>query len=139
MRQTIDDLLIEARRELRRVGPDDARAAQHEGAVLVDIRPLEQRRREGDVPGAVVIGRNVLEWRLCPSSPDRLPDAPGYDDRVIVMCSQGYASSLAAATLRDLGFTNATDVDGGVTAWAAAGLPLEPCHGATDEESHGRP
>ena len=71
--------------------------------------------------------------------PDRLPDAPGYDDRVIVMCSQGYASSLAAAILRDLGFTNATDVDGGVTAWTAAGLPLEPCHGATDEESHGRP
>jgi len=137
MPRTIEELLAVARRPLRRLSPVEARAAQQDGVHLVDIRPLEQRKREGEVPGAIVVGRTVLEWRLCPSSPDRIPDTPGYDDPVIVLCSEGYSSSLAAAALQALGFTRATDIDGGIQAWAAAGLPVEPCRGATDEEAHG--
>jgi rhodanese-related sulfurtransferase len=92
------------------------------GAALVDIRPPEQRLVEGEVPGAFLIGRNVLEWRLDPKSDASIPDLARYDRRIIVMCSEGYASSLAAATLRQLGLL-ATDLDGGFQAWKAAGLP----------------
>jgi rhodanese-related sulfurtransferase len=105
--------------------------AWREGALLVDIRPAAQRAAEGTVPGALVIERNVLEWRLDPTCEARLPEATGWDRRVIVFCSEGYASSLAAATLQDIGLRNATDLDGGFAAWVAAGLPwtredLEP-------------
>ena len=98
-------------------------AAQADGALLVDIRPAAQRAAEGEVPGTMVIERNVLEWRLDPASAARLPQA-GYDRRVIIMCSEGYTSSLAAAALQDLGIRGATDLDGGFRAWAAAGLPV---------------
>jgi rhodanese-related sulfurtransferase len=135
--RTIDELLAEARRALERVGPVEAHAAIEAGAVIVDIRPLEQRRREGEVPGAVVIGRTVLEWRVCPTSPDRIEGGPDYDDHVIVMCSEGFSSSLAAATLKTLGFTRATDLDGGIRAWRDAGFPVVACRGPTDEEIHG--
>jgi rhodanese-related sulfurtransferase len=123
-RTTIDDLLARAREDLSRVSPEAAAAAVRDGATLVDIRSDTQIARDGTVPGALVIGRNVLEWRLDPACTARHPSAPGLGERVIVMCDEGYASSLAAATLRDLGFTCATDLDGGFQAWRAAGLPV---------------
>ena len=97
----------------------------------MDIRPQAQRAAEGVVPGALHVERNVLEWRLDPGSGRRLPQATGYDQQVIVMCSQGYASSLAAASLQDLGLVNATDLAGGFLAWARAGLPGQAGDGAS--------
>jgi rhodanese-related sulfurtransferase/predicted metal-dependent enzyme (double-stranded beta helix superfamily) len=123
---SIDELLAEARGGLRRLRPEAALAALTDGAVLVDIRPLEQRIVEGEVPGAIIIGRNVLEWRLDARSEARIPALARPDARVIVMCSQGYASSFAAASLRSIGITDATDLDGGFQAWHAAGLPTMP-------------
>jgi rhodanese-related sulfurtransferase len=122
----ISQVLEQARGRLDRLDPAQAWAAMQDGALLVDIRPQAQRAAEGQVPGAVVIERNVLEWRLDPSSDARLPVAGSYDLRVIVMCSAGYTSSLAAASLQDLGLSAATDLDGGFQAWARAGLPVEP-------------
>lgn len=113
---SIDALLEEARRPLRRVAPEELESEMAGGAVVVDIRPLEARREEGELPGAVVIDRNVLEWRLAPTSPHRLLDVG--DRRVIVVCNEGYASSLAAATLCRLGL-DATDMIGGFRAWMA--------------------
>jgi rhodanese-related sulfurtransferase/predicted metal-dependent enzyme (double-stranded beta helix superfamily) len=122
----IDRLLAEARSGLERLRPEAAMAALTDGAVLVDIRPLEQRIVEGEVPGAIIIGRNVLEWRLDPRSDARIPTLARPDARVIVMCSQGYASTLAAASLRRIGLSRTTDLDGGFQAWKAAGLPARP-------------
>ena len=113
----IAKLLAQARRNLDRVLVEDLADEVAGGAVLIDIRPLEQRRRDGDLPGAVVIDRNVLEWRLDPSSPHRLPIATGADVRLIVVCNEGYSSSLAAATLHELGLRSATDLVGGFEAW----------------------
>ena len=121
--RTIDELLAAARSRLDRVSPQQAMAASRAGALIVDIRPAAQRAAEGEVPGTLVIERNVLEWRFDPASASRLPQA-GYDLRVIIMCSEGYTSSLAAAALQDLGIGNATDLDGGFRAWASAGLPV---------------
>ena len=121
--RTIDDMLAGARSRLDRIGPRQARDEAALGAVLVDIRPAAQRRAEGEIPGALVIERNVLEWRLDPASSARLPVA-GYDLRVIVFCSEGYTSSLAAAALQELGLHGATDLDGGFRAWQGAGLPV---------------
>ena len=129
-RRTIDDVLAEARAGLHRLDPPDAWAAVQAGALLVDIRPAAQRAAEGEVPQAVVIERNVLEWRLDPASDHRIPAATGYDVQVVVLCSEGYTSSLAAAALADLGLHRATDVVGGFHAWAAAGLPVT---GAADD------
>jgi len=128
--RTIDQLLAEARSRLDRVSPQQAMAARRAGGLIVDIRPAAQRAAEGEVPGTLVIERNVLEWRFDPASAARLPQAD-YDLRVIVMCSEGYTSSLAAAALQDLGLRNATDLDGGFSAWAAAGLPVGPAGAAT--------
>jgi rhodanese-related sulfurtransferase len=122
----ISQVLEQARSRLDRLGPAQAWAAMQAGALLVDIRPQAQRAAEGQVPGALVIERNVLEWRLDPASDARLPVAGSYDLRVIVMCSAGYTSSLAAASLQDLGLSAATDLDGGFQAWARAGLPVGP-------------
>lgn len=121
--RTIDDLLTEARSRIARVTPHEAAARVAAGALLVDIRPAAQRRREGEVPGSLIVERNVLEWRFDPASDARLPEATGYDVDVIVLCSEGYTSSLAADALRSLGLHRATDVVGGFLAWAAAGLP----------------
>jgi rhodanese-related sulfurtransferase len=121
--RSILDLLDDVRHGLDRVRPDEALAEIEAGAALVDIRPPEQRLVEGEVEGAFVIGRNVLEWRLDPKSDASIPDLARYERRVIVMCSEGYASSLAAASLRQLGLSLATDLDGGFQAWKAAGLP----------------
>ncbi|MGZ4760641.1 MAG: rhodanese-like domain-containing protein, partial [Acidimicrobiales bacterium] len=104
--------------DLDRVDPAAVAGEVAAGALVVDIRPAADRRAEGDLPGAVVVERIHLEWRLDPSSPDRLPQV-GPDDRVIVVCNEGYASSLAAATLRQLGVTRATDLAGGYRAWRA--------------------
>ena len=113
----IAKLLAQARRNLDRVLVEDLADEVAGGAVLIDIRPLEQRRRDGDLPGAVVIDRNVLEWRLDPTSPDRLPIATGADVRLIIVCNEGYSSSLAAATLHELGLRSARDLVGGFEAW----------------------
>ena len=122
--RTIDDLLEAVRRRIDRVEPGDVAARVAAGALLVDTRPVEQRERDGDVPGAVVVDRNVLEWRLDPASPWRIPEVTGYDLDVIVLCNQGYSSSLVADTLRSLGLRRAVDVVGGFEAWAALGLPV---------------
>jgi rhodanese-related sulfurtransferase len=121
--RTVDDLLAEARARLERVTPHEAAARIDAGALLVDIRPAAQRAREGEVPGSLIVERNVLEWRFDPASDARLPEATGYDVDVIVLCSEGFTSSLAADALRSLGLHRATDVVGGFLAWAAAGLP----------------
>lgn len=128
MRTTIDDLLAAAR---ERVAPRPdpqaaARAAAQDGALLVDIRSEAQRAGDGSIPGALWFARNVLEWRLDPASTHADPVASADLDRqVILVCNEGYQSSLAAATLRDLGFARATDLDGGFQAWKAAGLPVQ--------------
>jgi rhodanese-related sulfurtransferase len=113
----VDELLERARAGLERVEPADLDARIAEGALVVDIRPASQRERDGELPGAVVVDRNVLEWRLDPRCPHRRPEAT-FDRPVIVVCGEGYASSLAAATLRELG-VNATDLIGGYQAWRA--------------------
>lgn len=120
---SIEQLLSEARSQLDRLTPADAAAAMRTGAVMVDIRPVEQRVRDGELPGARVISRNVLEWRLDPVCPHCDPDLARADRRVIVLCNEGYQSSLAAATLRRFGL-DATDVIGGAQGWRTAGLPL---------------
>ncbi len=126
MTRSVDDLLAAARARLHRVDATEAAVAAARGALLVDIRPLQQRREEGEIPGALLIERNHLEWRLDPASDARLPEATGYDVEVIVVCSMGYSSSLAAASLHDLGLHRATDLDGGFHAWRDAGLPVSP-------------
>jgi rhodanese-related sulfurtransferase len=122
--RTVDEMLAEARARLVRVTAGEARERQRAGALLVDVRLYEQRRASGAIPGAHVIALNHLEWRLDPASASRIPEAaPGLD--VVVVCDEGYCSSLAAARLLDLGL-QATDVIGGFQAWKAAGLPVEP-------------
>ena len=121
--RSIDELLAAARARIHRVTPREAADRVAMGALLVDIRPAAQRGREGEVPGALVVERNVLEWRFDPTGDARLPEATGYDVEVVVLCSEGYTSSLAADALRSLGLHRATDVIGGFAAWAAAGLP----------------
>jgi rhodanese-related sulfurtransferase len=116
-------VLADARARLHRLAPAEAADAVSAGAVLVDIRPAAQRAAEGEIPGALVIERNVLEWRFDPAGDARLPQA-SYDLQVVVFCSQGYTSSLAAAALHDLGVRRATDLDGGFEAWRDAGLPV---------------
>jgi rhodanese-related sulfurtransferase len=129
--RTIDELLARVRARIDRVEPEAVAARLAAGALLVDTRPWEQRVRDGAVPGAVVVDRNILEWRLDPASPDRLPQVTGYDLEVVVLCNEGYSSSLVADTLRTLGLTRTVDVIGGFVAWAAAGLPVVP---ATPDE-----
>jgi rhodanese-related sulfurtransferase len=125
-RVTIEELLDRARSRLRRVEPADAPGALRDGAVLVDIRSDSHRQRDGLIPGAVVIARNVLEWRCDPASRWRDPAVSDPALRVILMCDEGYQSSLAAATLQELGLPHATDLAGGFQAWRAARLPVSP-------------
>ncbi len=119
--RSVEDLLADARSRLDRIGPHAAALAVASGALLVDIRPAEQRAREGEIPGALIIERNHLEWRLHPDSDARIPEAVR-DQFWIVFCSEGYTSSLAADALNSIGVP-ATDLDGGFHAWAGAGLP----------------
>lgn len=127
MRRNVDELLEETRRGLQRVSARQAAALMAGGGILVDTRPSELRERDGLIPGAWVVDRNQLEWRLDPSSPHRREgvDETLYERPVVLFCDEGYASSFAAASVRTLGLRGATDLDGGFQAWAAAGLPVE--------------
>jgi len=120
----IDAVLADSRAGVVRLSPAEVVEAQARGALVVDTRTEAQRRRQGELPGAVVIDRTVLEWRLDPTSSARIPEATGYDLEVVVVCRQGYSSSLAAASLRSVGLHRATDLEGGVEAWLVAGLPM---------------
>jgi rhodanese-related sulfurtransferase len=122
----IDDLLETARARIHRVTPEQARDAVARGGVILDTRTYEQRRADGVIPGATVMSRNVLEWRVDPTSGWEDPDVLARTGPVIVMCDEGFASSLAAATLVELGIDDAVDMIGGYQAWKAAGLPTEP-------------
>ena len=123
---TIDEILLAARGRLRRLTPQQAFGEVSLGGVLIDIRPAAQRAEQGEIPGSTIVERNHLEWRLDPCSEARLPWVTGYDHRIIVICVDGYTSSLAAAALQDLGLHRATDVIGGFRAWTALGLPSAP-------------
>jgi rhodanese-related sulfurtransferase len=124
---SIEQVLSAARARLRRLSPDEVyEAVTMTEAILVDIRPESQRAIEGSIADALVVERNVLEWRFDPSSSTRLPVATDHDLQVIVFCSEGYTSSLAAAALQDLGLCRATDMVGGFHAWRAMGLPIVP-------------
>ena len=118
MSRRVEDVLEEARTRIGRVRPPNLEQIIAAGGLVVDIRPEAQRHDEGALPGAVVIERNVLEWRLDPRGEHRISEVRDYDQQVVVVCSAGYASSLAAASLADLGFTAAADLDGGYQAWA---------------------
>lgn len=123
---TVDTMLADARSRIRRYSPEEAAAAMRRGALLVDLRPVEFRWRNGEVPGAIHVSRHVLEWRLDPTSEHRLKELPAgsFDQEIVLMCNEGYTSSLAAYQLeRDLGLTAVADVTGGFAAWRAAGLP----------------
>ena len=134
----VDDLLRAARARLRRLTPAEAAAAQAAGGVIVNIRADAQRAADGLVPGALVVPRNVLEWRADPVSPDRDPRIAEASGPVVLMCAEGFASSLAAATLQDLGLADATDMAGGFVAWRAAGLPVERARGGRARGALGR-
>jgi len=124
-RTTIDDVLAAARARFRRVTPSEVEAAQTEGAIVVDTRCEADRERVGVIPGSIPIQRTVLEWRADPDSPWKDARSADLEARLILVCNDGFSSSLAAASLLDLGFENVTDVEGGANAWAAASLPLD--------------
>jgi rhodanese-related sulfurtransferase len=130
-RQTISELLAEVRRGFDRVSASELATEQSSGALVVDIRPYEQRKRDGELPGAVVVDRNVLEWRLDPASPDRLAQIAGYGQRIVLVCNEGFSSSLAAASLQSLGLIRATDLIGGFQALrrAPSGMPSQQSFG----------
>lgn len=125
----IDAHLARVRQQLDRLGPEQAARAAEQGALLVDIRYAALRDRDGTVPGAVIVERNELEWRLDPYGSHRIPQATGHDLPIVVFCNEGYASSLAAVSLHALGLSRATDLVGGFQAWRAAGLPVTPPDG----------
>ncbi|WP_310719343.1 rhodanese-like domain-containing protein [Streptomyces lydicus] len=121
----IDALLARARQELGpRVTPQEAAAVQEAGGLLVDIRYAQLRERDGTIPGALIVERNELEWRLDPTGAHRAPEATHHDLPVVIICNEGYASTLAALSLRQLGLHRATDLTGGFQAWRTAGLPV---------------
>jgi rhodanese-related sulfurtransferase len=122
---SIDLVLASVRARIERIEPREAKAWQDGGALLVDTRPSELRSTHGHIPGALVIDRNVLEWRLDPSSPHRHPAMVSADQPTVVFCQEGYASSLAVALLGELGLRRVADLDGGFAAWASVGLPVE--------------
>jgi rhodanese-related sulfurtransferase len=122
----VDRLLAQARLGLRRVGPHQAKQRGDEGGLLIDIRPAAQRAEFGELPGALIVERNNLEWRLDPGGSHRIPEAENPDRPVVIICQEGYASSLAAASLIGVGRTAVTDLDGGFVAWKQAGLPTTP-------------
>lgn len=125
-------MLSRARSMLERLEPDQALDAQHAGALIIDLRCHDDRARHGIIPGSLHIPRTVLEWRLDPDSPHRNPHASDPARHVILVCADGYSSSLAAATLRELGFARATDLIGGFNAWRTLGLPIAPAQPVDD-------
>lgn len=118
-RRTIEELLVDARAHLDRVEPAQLENERASGALVIDVRPVEQRSRDGALPGAIVIDRNVLEWRLDPSCEHHIAEVADHDVRIVIVCNEGYQSSLAAAELRVLGIHRATDLIGGFQAWHA--------------------
>ena len=122
----VDRLLAQARSGLHRADPHRDKQIADEGGLLIDIRPAAQRAEFGEVPGALIVERNNLEWRLDPQGSHRLPEAADPGRPVVIICQEGYASSLAAASLLSLGRTSVTDLDGGFVAWRQAGLPTTP-------------
>jgi rhodanese-related sulfurtransferase len=124
-RKTAAELLTEARAVLRRLEPYEAHAAQGRGALLVDTRDADDRRAEGVIPGSLHVALSVLEWRADPDSESHDPRFSGLDRQIVLVCNDGFSSSLAAARLQQLGFANATDVVGGFRAWKRAGLPTQ--------------
>jgi rhodanese-related sulfurtransferase len=132
---TAERLLDEARTRLQRLTPERAQAAARTGALLIDIRSEVQRERDGVILGSLFIARNVLEWRCDPASPWCDATVTGAGAQVIVICNEGYQSSLAAATLQQLGHVDATDVIGGVQAWKAAGLPVRGIDNSHDTQA----
>jgi rhodanese-related sulfurtransferase len=124
-RKTVDDLLAEARSRIRRLTPPQAAVAVERGALLVDVRPPHRQDAEGRIPGAVSYPSDVVLWRLDPDSPSAGEKVP-LDREIVVFCYQGYTSSFVAAQLQEIGFANVADIDGGIEAWALAGLPFEP-------------
>ena len=115
--RSIEEILAAARTRLDRVEPEELATERKAGAVIVDIRPIEQRTRDGALLDAIVIDRNVLEWRLDPACEHHIADVADYDTRIVIVCNEGYQSSLAAAFLRDVGLQRATDLVGGFQAW----------------------
>ena len=115
--RSIDEILAVARARLDRVEPEALEGQRIAGAVIIDIRPIEQRTRDGDLPGAIVIDRNVLEWRLDPACEHHIAEVADYDTRIVIVCNEGYQSSLAASFLRDVGLHRTTDLVGGFQAW----------------------
>jgi rhodanese-related sulfurtransferase len=124
--------LADAEARYERLSPAAAWAAVQEGALLVDTRPIDQRAAAGEVPGAIVVGRNVLEWRLDPSGQHRVPELTGADQAIVLLCAEGCSTILAVASLLDLGLRNATDVVGGFAGWVTAGLPVVPAGTCVD-------
>jgi rhodanese-related sulfurtransferase len=122
----VDRMLAEVRLGLRRVDAARAKQVQDDGGLLVDIRPAAQRAEFGEIPGALIVERNNLEWRLDPGGADRVPEAADPERPVVIVCQEGYASSFAAASVLALGRTSVTDLDGGFVAWRAAGFPTTP-------------
>lgn len=131
-RTTIDDMLRRARATLERLEPDEALAAQGAGALIVDVRSHDERARLGVIPDSLHVPRTVLEWRLDPDSPHRNPHACDLERQVVVVCADGYSSSLAAAALQELGYARATDLIGGFNGWKSRGLPTMPAPPAED-------
>ena len=125
-RRTLDELLAEARSKIVRLTPAETEAAVEDGGLIVDIRSVDARDRDGIVPGSIHVPRTVLEWRLEPCGAWRNPHLGPDDRRLVVLCDHGYSSILAAAILSDLGYVGAADVIGGFEGWAAAGLPVVP-------------
>jgi rhodanese-related sulfurtransferase len=121
---SIDEVLAATRGRISSISPHEAASRQHRGALLVDTRPIEQRQEFGEIPGAITIDRNVLEWRLDPASPHRHAAITAHDQPIVIFCQQGYASVLAVASLAELGLTDVHDLAGGFAAWAEAGLPV---------------
>jgi rhodanese-related sulfurtransferase len=133
--RTADELLRDARSRIERLTPQQAHAAARDGALVVDIRSERARERGGVVPGSVHVPRTVLEWRLDPSSPWRNPYVAGTGVRIVVLCDHGWSSSLAAATLVELGYEGTADVAGGFEAWLAAGLPVAAARRHSDPDA----
>lgn len=134
-RRTIAELLAEARARLERLEPEEALAAQRSGALVIDTRSHDERVRQGVIPGSLHIPRSVLEWRLDPDADPEFRNSSisGLDEWIVLVCAHGFSTSLAAATLQDLGFTRATDIVGGFTAWKERGLPVQPARPVADD------